>query len=130
MVELESIELSVPFSLFEWHCPQGPHTSTQPPHATTFHTAPRPARAACRVVAWGGVVTSYVVARGWVGGGWALVGARCGMGQTHPPLGATPGLSYVSCLPPLFAKTIKCSTKGNSTHGTRRRSHSLSGTHP
>src|SRR5260370_30956549 len=36
-----------------WH-PQGPIHPTPPPRATTFHTAPRPARVARRAVVWGG----------------------------------------------------------------------------
>ena len=56
-----------------WH-PQGPIHSTPPPRATTFHTAPRPARVARRAVVWGGVVLRNVVARG----GWVDVGGPCG----------------------------------------------------
>ena len=48
-----------------------------PPRATTFwETTPPPGNGAVDTRA-GWWARRFVVARGWVGGGWALVGARC-----------------------------------------------------
>src|SRR2546422_6974214 len=73
-----------------WH-PQGPPTSTQPPRATTSRGTPPHRQATAR---WtderGRGAVRDVVARGWVGGGWALVGARRwnapNVSGTEPPL--------------------------------------------
>ncbi len=76
MAELESIELSVPFSLFKWHC----HTRAPPLHPAApchYISGNRPATRRRRD-GRGSKGIQNVVARGEVGGGWALVGARRG----------------------------------------------------
>ena len=69
---LESPDLSLTLHLFKWHCPQGPHTT--PCHYISGTTPPAVDGAVDTQAGWW--VRRDVVARGWVGGRWALVGAR------------------------------------------------------
>ena len=60
-----------------------------PPRATTFwETTPPPGNGAVDTRA-GWWARRFVVARGWVGGGWALVGARLGAVRCARPCGPT-----------------------------------------
>src|SRR5207245_1089647 len=79
---------------------------TPPPRATTFHTAPRPARVARRTVVWGGVVLRNVVARG----GWVDVGGPCGCQASRRTLHARlPQMCQGQSRP--FCATIRYSCK-------------------
>jgi len=67
--------------------PQGPHRSTRLPRATTFQDPPRH-QATARWAGSRGV--QHAVARGGVGGGWALAGARRGTTPRLPEREAPP----------------------------------------